>query len=106
MVQVEWNKDKNGRWIMNEVPGTNEIIDIDLVFLSMGFTQPVHTGLLEQLGVEFDQRGNVKVDDKKQTSVKKIFAAGDAEKGASLVVHAIQAGKIAALSVDGFLRKL
>ena len=106
LVQVEWNKDKNGRWIMNEVPGTNEIIDIDLVFLSMGFTQPVHTGLLEQLGVEFDQRGNVKVDDKKQTSVKKIFAAGDAEKGASLVVHAIQAGKIAALNVDGFLRNL
>jgi len=104
LVQVEWDKDKNGRWVMNEVPGTNEIIDVDLVFLSMGFTQPIHNGLLKQLGVDFDQRGNVKVDDKKQTSVKKIFAAGDAEKGASLVVHAIQAGKIAALNVDEFLR--
>ncbi len=104
LVEVEWEKDDNGRWTMNEVPGTNEIIDIDLAFLSMGFTQPVHTGLLEQLGVEFDQRGNVKVNDKKQTSVNKIFAAGDAEKGASLVVHAIQAGNIAARNVDEFLR--
>ncbi|MEN8115723.1 MAG: glutamate synthase subunit beta [Bacteroidota bacterium] len=105
IVQIEWNKDENGRWIMNEVPGTTEIIDVDLVFLSMGFTQPVHNGLLETLGVEFDARGNIKVDDNKQTSVEKIFAAGDAEKGASLVVHAIQAGKIAAAGVDAFLRK-
>ena len=78
---------------MNEVPGTNEIIDVDLVLLAMGFTQPVHIGLLDNLGLEYDQRGNVKVDEKKQTSVEKIFAAGDAEKGASLVVHAIEAGK-------------
>jgi glutamate synthase (NADPH) small chain len=104
LVQVEWNKDNNGRWAMNEVPGTEEIIDVELVFLSMGFTQPVHVGLLEQLGVEFDTRGNVKADNKKQTSVEKIFAAGDVEKGASLVVHAIEAGKVAAKNVDEFLR--
>ena len=89
---------------MAEVPGTTEIVDVDLAFLSMGFTQPVHVGLLEQLGVDFDARGNVKVDAKKQTSVEKIFAAGDAEKGASLVVHAIEAGKVAAKNVDEFLR--
>ncbi len=104
LVQVEWNKDENGRWAMNEVPETNEIIDVYLAFLSMGFTQPVHVGLLEQLGVNFDPRGNVKVDGKKQTSIEKIFAAGDVEKGASLVVHAIQAGKVAAKNVDDFLR--
>ncbi|MBN2772618.1 MAG: glutamate synthase subunit beta [Prolixibacteraceae bacterium] len=104
IVTVEWNKDENGRWIMSEVPETTELIDIDLVLLSMGFTQPVHSGLLEELGVEFDQRGNVKVDDRKQTSVSKIFAAGDVERGASLVVHAIQCGKIAAANVDVFLR--
>lgn len=104
LVQVEWNKDENGRWAMNEVPGSSEVLDVDMAFLSMGFTQPVHVGLLEQLGVDFDARGNVKVDDKKQTSVSKIFAAGDAEKGASLVVHAIEAGKVAAKSVDEFLR--
>lgn len=103
LVQVEWNKDENGRWAMAEVAGTNEIVDVDLVFLSMGFTQPVHLGLLEQLGVEYDARGNVKVDAKKQTSVEKIYAAGDAEKGASLVVHAIEAGKVAAENVDAFL---
>jgi glutamate synthase (NADPH/NADH) small chain len=77
---------------------------VELELLSMGFTQPVHVGLLEQLGVDYDQRGNVRVDNKKQTSVEKIFAAGDAEKGASLVVHAIEAGKVAAKNVDDFLR--
>jgi glutamate synthase (NADPH/NADH) small chain len=104
IVKVEWDKDANGRWVMNEVKGTTEIIDVDLALLSMGFTQPVHSGLLKSLGVEFDARGNVKVDDKKQTTVEKVFAAGDAEKGASLVVHAIEAGKVAAKNVDEFLR--
>ncbi|NQU55023.1 MAG: glutamate synthase subunit beta [Bacteroidetes bacterium] len=104
LVQVEWNKDENGRWAMAEVPGTIETVDVELVLLSMGFTQPIHVGLLEKLGVDYDQRGNVKVDAKKQTSVARIFAAGDAEKGASLVVHAIEAGKVAAKNVDDFLR--
>jgi len=105
IVQVEWEKDKNGRWKMNEVPGTNEIVDVELVLLSMGFTQPVHAGLLESIGVDFDQRGNVLVNENKQTSIDKIFAAGDVEKGASLVVHAIQAGNVAAKNVDEFLRE-
>jgi glutamate synthase (NADPH) small chain len=104
VVQVEWAKDENGRWIMNEVEGTTQLLETDLVLLSMGFTQPVHNGLLEALGVEYDPRGNVKVNEMKQTTMEKIFAAGDAEKGASLVVHAIEAGKIAARGVDAFLR--
>jgi glutamate synthase (NADPH/NADH) small chain len=104
VVQVEWAKDENGRWKMNEVEGTTQLLDTDLVLLSMGFTQPVHNGLLDALGVEYDPRGNVKVDEMKQTTVEKIFAAGDAEKGASLVVHAIEAGKVAARGVDAFLR--
>ncbi len=104
LVQVEWTNE-NGRWNMSEVQGTNEIVDVDLALLSMGFTQPVHIGLLDQLGVEYDQRGNVKVNTNKQTSVDKIFAAGDVEKGASLVVHAIEAGKVAAINVDRFLRQ-
>ena len=106
VVQVEWSKDENGGWIMKEVEGTTELLDTDLVLLSMGFTQPVHNGLLNALGVEYDSRGNVKVNDRKQTSVEKVFAAGDAEKGASLVVHAIEAGKIAAVGIDEYLRKL
>lgn len=104
VVQVEWAKDENGRWMMNEVEGTTQLIDTDLVLLSMGFTQPVHNGLLNALSVEYDPRGNVKVNELKQTTVEKIFAAGDAEKGASLVVHAIEAGKVAARGVDAFLR--
>ncbi len=104
VVQVEWSKDENGRWIMNEVEGTTQLLDTDLVLLSMGFTQPVHNGLLETLEVEYDPRGNVKVNEMKQTTAEKIFAAGDAEKGASLVVHAIEAGKVAAHGVDAFLR--
>lgn len=106
IVQVEWQKDASGKWTMQEVPGTLETIDVDLVLLSMGFTQPVHEGLLLSLGVEFDSRNNVKVNRIKQTSVPKVFAAGDAEKGASLVVHAIEAGKVAAAGVDAFLRGL
>lgn len=104
LVKVDWKKDATGRWNMNEIAGTEEIIDVEMALLSMGFTQPVHVGLLDALGVEYDQRGNVKVNSKKQTSVEKLFAAGDAEKGASLVVHAIEAGKIAAKNIDAFLR--
>ena len=103
LVQVEWEKDETGRWILKELPGTNEIMDVDLVLLAMGFTQPVHTGLLDSLGVEYDNRGNIKVNGNKQTSVDKIFAAGDSEKGASLVVHAIQAGKVAAHYINEYV---
>ncbi len=104
LVQVNRKKDENGRWKMEEVPGTTETIHADLVLLSMGFTQPVHVGLIESLGIDLDARGNVKVDKFKQTSIPKVFAAGDVEKGASLVVHAIEAGKIVAANVDAFLR--
>lgn len=104
IVQVDWKKDANGRWNMNEIPGSEEIIDVELALLSMGFTQPVHVGLLDALGVDYDQRGNVKVNGKKQTTVAKLFAAGDAEKGASLVVHAIEAGKVAAKNIHAFLQ--
>ncbi|MGQ7869410.1 glutamate synthase subunit beta [Sunxiuqinia sp. sy24] len=103
VIEVAWDKDKDGRWLMSEVPGTEQILKADLVLLSMGFTQPVHKGLLEELGVEYDNRGNVKVNQKKQSSVDKVFAAGDVERGASLVVHAIQCGKEAAAAIDEFL---
>ena len=105
VVKVEWLPGNNGQWVMKEVEGTSEVLETGLVLLAMGFTQPVHQGLLDSLGVEYDNRGNVKVEVNKQTSVEKIFAAGDAEKGASLVVHAIQAGNVAAMHVDEFLRK-
>ena len=103
LVGVDWGKDESGRWVMTEIPGTSETMDFDLVLLSMGFTQPVHNGLLDQLGIEYDGRGNVKVNAKKQTSIEKVFACGDIEAGASLVVRAIEAGKIAAANVDEYL---
>jgi glutamate synthase (NADPH/NADH) small chain len=103
LVSVEWAKDETGRWVMTEIPGSSEIVDVDLVLLSMGFTQPVHNGLLDSLGIDYDGRGNVKVNAKKQTSNEKVFACGDVEAGATLVVRAIEAGKIAALNVDEFL---
>ncbi|MGM0619852.1 MAG: glutamate synthase subunit beta [Bacteroidota bacterium] len=105
VVQVDWEKDETGRFRMKEIPGSAELLDVDLALLSMGFTQPVHNGLLDTLGIEYDQRGNVKVDQNKQTSVEKVFAAGDSEKGASLVVHAIEAGKVAARGIDAYLTK-
>ncbi len=106
LVQVEWKKDAQKRWQMEEVAGSAELIEVDLVLLAMGFTQPVHEGLLSELNVKLDARGNIAVNKFKQTSVDKVFAAGDAERGASLVVYAIEAGKVAAAGVDAFLRGL
>jgi glutamate synthase (NADPH/NADH) small chain len=103
VARVEWTTEPGGRRVMNEIPGTAEIIEADLVLLAMGFTMPVHSGLLDALGVEYDQRGNVKVNAAKQTSLDKVFACGDVEAGASLVVRAIEAGKVAAVHVDAFL---
>jgi len=104
LVKVSWNQDEKGRWMMEEIPDTTEIVNVELALLSMGFTRPVHNGLLEDLGLEFDQRGNVKTDRNKMTSVKGVFAAGDVEKGASLVVHAIQAGRLAAEGIIEYLK--
>lgn len=103
VVEVKWEKDSSGRWQMHEIPGTETRIPVDLVLLSMGFIHPVQGGLLENLGVDLDPRGNVKVGPDKRTSVEKIFAAGDVERGASLVVHAIQSGKLAAAGINQFL---
>ena len=73
--------------------GKTETIKADLVFLALGFVHPVHEGLLTELGVELDGRGNVKVDGAGKSSVAKVFATGDAAIGASLVVRAIALGR-------------
>ncbi len=104
VAQTEWTKNKEGQWEMKVIPGTVETIESDLVLIAMGFTQPVHAGLIESLGLATDSRGNVKVDEQKMTSVPGIFAAGDVERGAGLVVHAIQAGRAAAEGVNRYLR--
>jgi glutamate synthase (NADPH/NADH) small chain len=86
------------------IPGTEFEIDADLVLLAMGFVHPVHEGMIEQLGLSLDQRGNVKADTLAyQSSNPKVFAAGDMRRGQSLVVWAIREGRQAAHAVDKFL---
>jgi glutamate synthase (NADPH/NADH) small chain len=104
VVSVKWTKDENGRMKMEEVEGSAEIIKADLVLLAMGFVSPNHDGLLDNLAVEYDGRGNISAAKENKTSQPKVFAAGDAARGASLVVHAIQSGREAAFHIDGFLR--
>ncbi|HET6377691.1 MAG TPA: glutamate synthase subunit beta [Methylocella sp.] len=87
-----------------EIPGSTFELRADLVLLAMGFVSPVHEGLLDSLGVEYDQRGNVKADEKSyKTSVEKIFACGDMRRGQSLIVWAIREGRQTAHAVDSFL---
>jgi glutamate synthase (NADPH/NADH) small chain len=86
------------------IAGTGFKLEADLVLLAMGFVHPVHEGMLEQLGVERDGRGNVKADTERyQTSNPKVFACGDMRRGQSLVVWAIREGRQAARAVDEFL---
>ncbi len=102
-VRLAWEADENGRTQMKEVPGSEFEVEADLVLLAMGFLHPQRPGLLEQLGVELDPRGNVKTDSKKMTSVPSVFAAGDASRGQSLVVWALAEGREAAREVDLYL---
>ena len=98
-VRLKWEGGK-----MIEVPGSEFDMPADLVLLAMGFLGPTQKGLLEQLGVEKDARSNVKADTEKyQTSVAKVFAAGDMRRGQSLVVWAIREGRQCARAVDEFL---
>jgi glutamate synthase (NADPH/NADH) small chain len=105
--RVEWKKNETGQMQMLEVPGSEFELPADLVLLAMGYVHPVHTGLLDELGVELDARGNVKaaVDggSSYHTSVAKVFAAGDMRRGQSLVVWAIREGRQCARAVDEFL---
>jgi len=85
------------------VPGTETAFDADLVLLAMGFTGPVRGGMIEQLGIELDARGNVRTDENYAASVPGVFAAGDMRRGQSLVVWAIAEGRKAARGIDAFL---
>jgi len=102
-VQVEWVKGPDGRFGPREIPGTERSWPADLVLLALGFVGPERDGLVADLGVKLDDRGNVWTDDDKATSVPGIFAAGDASRGQSLVVWAIHEGRRAARGVDKFL---
>jgi len=85
-----------------EIPGTERTIPCELALLAMGFLYPQHNGLLDQLGIDYDERGNVKAT-RYQTSIENIFTAGDMRRGQSLVVWAISEGREAARAVDEYL---
>ena len=97
--RVEW---KDGKLV--EVTGSEFELKADLVLFAMGYLHPVHQGMLEELGVKYDARGNVLADtDTYQTSMPKVFAAGDTRRGQSLIVWAIREGRQCAHAVDAFL---
>ncbi len=86
------------------IPGSEFAMDADLVLIAMGFTGPVRNGMIDQLGVTLDRRGNVATDQNNMSSVPGIFAAGDMRRGQSLVVWAIAEGRKTAASVDAYLK--
>jgi glutamate synthase (NADPH/NADH) small chain len=106
-VKVEWNKDDQGRWQMSEIDGSEFSLQADLTALAMGFVHPVHEGMLEELSVDLDARGNVAghTEGTKayHTSIPGVFTAGDMRRGQSLVVWAIREGRQAARAVDEWL---
>jgi glutamate synthase (NADPH) small chain len=97
IIEVEWEGNS-----FVELPGSEKEIPCELALLALGFLHPQHAGLLDQLGVDYDERGNVKCNNY-QTSVEGVFAAGDMRRGQSLVVWAISEGREAARSIDNFL---
>lgn len=105
IVDVVWELDPQGRPVtFKEVEGSEREVPCQLVLLAMGFLHPQKEGLIEKLGVELDNRGNVKAEEGKyQTNIAKIFAAGDMRRGQSLVVWAISEGRETARKVDEYL---
>ena len=105
VVDLEWERDELGRPIkFSEIDGTERDLPCELALLAMGFLHPQHEGLLQQLGVELDSRGNIAAaEGSYQTTTPQIFAAGDMRRGQSLVVWAISEGRECARKVDEYL---
>jgi glutamate synthase (NADPH/NADH) small chain len=102
-VRLERQVFADGRSDYVRITGTEFELEADLVLLAMGFTGPVKSKLLVDLGVELDARGNVAADALHRTSVPGVFAAGDVHRGASLIVWAIREGRDAADAIDAWL---
>ena len=105
VVDLTWKASADGKPAhFEEVPGSERVIPCELALLAMGFVHPQHAGLIQELGVELDERGNVKATEKNyQTNISKIFTAGDMRRGQSLVVWAISEGRECARKVDEYL---
>lgn len=104
IVKLDWQKDpETGRFSMQEVPGSETEIPCELALLAAGFLHPQQNGLLNELGLEFDDRGNIMTHKYQSITNEKVFAAGDCRRGQSLVVWAISEGREAARAVDEYL---
>ena len=104
IVKLDWQMNaETSRLSMQEVPGTEEEIPCDLALLAAGFLHPQQERLLDDLGLEYDERGNIKANKYQSTVNEKVFAAGDCRRGQSLVVWAISEGRETARAVDEFL---
>jgi glutamate synthase (NADPH) small chain len=101
--EVVWEL-SDGKYAMKTVPGTSRVIEADLVLLALGFEHPVLEGLVTELGLELDNRNNIKVSRGMETSIQKVFATGDSVSGATLVVNAIASGRKVAKEIDRFLK--
>ncbi len=103
-VRLRWGpRDANGRPTMEEAPGSEFDLEVDLALFALGFLHPEHGRMLTDLALEQDARGNVKVDEHRMTSRPGIFAAGDMARGQSLIVWAIAEGREAAHHIDAYL---
>jgi glutamate synthase (NADPH/NADH) small chain len=103
-IGVEWMKNPDGSFKMSEIKNSEFEIKADLILLAMGFLHTDHNGLIENLNLDLDSRGNINADTNSYlTSKNKIFSAGDARRGQSLVVWAIKEGRECASSINDFL---
>jgi len=104
-VEVERTHEPGGRPQLQPVPGSQKQWPAQIVLLALGFLGPETDGIISQLGVAINARGNVGVDSNQMTNIPKVFAAGDMSRGQSLVVWAIADGRRAAQGIDQFLRR-
>ena len=105
-VGIEWTKGSNGSLKMSEIKNSEFELEADLVLLAMGFLHTCHNGIVESLDLNLDKRGNIEANENSfETSSRKIFVAGDARRGQSLVVWAIKEGRDCASSINNFLLK-
>ncbi|MDC3090829.1 glutamate synthase subunit beta [Rickettsiales bacterium] len=102
--KVKWSLDDNGKYVMKPIDEPTIKLKAELVLLAMGFVHPTHTGLIDQIDITLDKKGNVRANEEDyKTNINKVFVAGDMRRGQSLVVWAIREGRQAAHSVDKFL---
>ncbi|MFN2233461.1 MAG: FAD-dependent oxidoreductase, partial [Anaerolineales bacterium] len=103
--RVVWNEDDKGGYQMSVIPDSEKEYKADLVLLAMGFLHVETDHLVSDLGLELNERGNLKLNENYMTNIEGVFAAGDSKRGASLVVWAIHEGKQVAKSIHAFLKK-